>query len=155
MLESWANLLGLALPTVAISSCLLSVMAAKYSALLESKEPGRALLALAEFIALSPGSHHMPQAEKTVSFFAVYPLSPLSTKLPSLWAVQMCWYHPGPCITFLLGKKKKKAAVAVPMEIYYFNKILRSTQNQTNSCSETSCFPWIHWISGWARTFGI
>lgn len=154
MLESWTDLLGLALPTAAISSCLLSVMAAKHRAPLESKVPGRTLLALAEFKVLSPGSHHLPQAEKTVSFFAVYRLSPLSTKPPSLWAVQMWWYHPGPCITFLQGEKKN-AAVAVPMEIYYFNKILWSTQNQTNSCSETSFFPWIHWISGWAWTFGI
>lgn len=84
--------------------------------------------------------------------FVVYLLFPLN--LPTLWAVQMCWYHPGPCITFLLGKREKNAAVAVPMEIYYFNKILWSTQTQTNSCSETSCFPWIHWISGWAWTYG-
>jgi len=54
-----------------------------------------------------------------------------------------------------LKKNTKSAAVAVPMEIYYFNKIFWSTQNRTNSCSETSCFPWIHWISRWAWTFGI
>lgn len=90
VLELRTNLLGPALPTAAISSCLLSVVAAKHSTLLESKEPCRALLVLAEFIALPPGSHHLPRAEKTVSFFAVYHLSPLSTKPPPVSELSRC-----------------------------------------------------------------
>lgn len=117
-------MLGLALPTAAISSYLLSVMAAKFSDLLDSREPGRALLGLVEFVVVSPGSHYLPQTEKTPSFFSVCLLFPQNFPVSELSRcadiIQRALHN------FPLEKKFKteNAAVAVPMEIYYFNKIL-------------------------------
>lgn len=43
--------------------------------------------------ALPPGPQYLPQTEKTQRFSSGYlPFPPL--KLPSLHAVQMCWYYP-------------------------------------------------------------